>query len=101
MSARHGQARDEEKTNGTGATYHVICDKLQVTDVNVDLVNGKDAADFAQDGRTRSLDAVSAEQRVDVVGVDAVLVDDALLQVRSEVPDPRQVGAVRRELQAR
>ena len=57
-----------------------------MTDVNVDLVNGKDAADFAQDGRTRSLDAVSAEQRVDVVGVDAVLVDDALTVATRELP---------------
>ena len=69
-----------------------------MTDVNVDLVNGKDAADFAQDGRTRSLDAVSAEQRVDVVGVDTVLVDNALAMARCILPQAGNIRSVCRDL---
>ena len=69
-----------------------------MTDVHVDLVHGEDAADFSQNGGTRSLHAICAQQSVDVVGVDAILVDDTLSAGGSELPQPGDVRAVCREL---
>lgn len=57
-----------------------------MTDVNVDLVNGKDATDLLQDRSTRCLHAVSAQERVDVIGVNAVVVDDAVTLSAGELP---------------
>ena len=82
-------------------TYHVVSDELQMPAVHLDVVRAENATHLSQDRRTRHLNTVRLQDRVDIVRVHVVLVDDALLQVRSEVPDPRQVGAVRRELQAR
>ena len=42
-------------------THHVICDKLQVTDVNVDLVHGKDATNLPQDRSACCLNAIGAQ----------------------------------------
>ena len=62
-----------------------------MTDVNVDLVHGEYATDFFQDGGARSLDAISAKERVDVVGVNAILVDDGVGITLGELSQPRNI----------
>ena len=67
--------------------------------VDLNVVRAEDATHFSQDRRTRHLNTVRLQDRVDIVRVHVVLVDDALLKVGSEIPDTGQVGTVRRELQ--
>ena len=62
-----------------------------MTDVNVDLVHGEHATDLFEDGRARSLNAVSAEECIDVVGIDAVVVDNTLVVAPRELPQPRNI----------
>ena len=57
-----------------------------MTDINVDLIHSEHATDFLEYGGACGLYAVSTEERVDVIGVDAVLVDDALTVATRELP---------------
>ena len=71
-----------------------------MTDVYVDLVDGEHATNLFQNGGTRGLDAVSAEEGIDVVGVDAVLVDDVLTVATGEPPQSGDIRSVGRQLEA-
>ena len=72
--------------NRAGVTYHIICDKLQVTHVHVDLIHSEDATDLAQNSGARSLNAVCTQQSIDVVRVYVILVDDGFAAAASELP---------------
>jgi hypothetical protein len=82
-------------------THHVVRDELEMPRVDVDLVHVEHARDLAQDRLPRRLDAVRAQDRVDVVRVDRVLLDEPRGEPRREAPQPAEVRAVRRELQRR
>lgn len=79
-------------------THHIVCDQLQMSLIHVDAVYGENALHLAQDRRARHLDTVRLENGVNVIRVDLVLFQDALIGCAGKVPHPTQIGPVRGEL---
>ncbi len=81
-------------------THHIVRDQLEVAPVHIDAVHGENALHLAQNRRTRHLDAVRLQDRVDVVRVDLVFFQDACVACAGKCPHPTQIGPVCRELRA-
>lgn len=69
--------------------------------VDIDLVDIEDALDLLQDCCTRCFNTISAEDRVNVVGVDGRFVDKTVHVATSELPQARNVGPVGGQLSRR
>lgn len=68
--------------------------------VHVDLVNIEYAADFLQNCSSGSLYTIGGQQRIYVVRIDAVLVNDVIEVTASEVPYAGNVRPVGGDLYA-
>lgn len=69
-----------------------------MTSIDINLVHLEHAPNLIQDGRSCSLNAISREDSVNVVGFDAMLVDHVLFIAACKVPQARDVGAIGSEL---
>ncbi len=75
----------------TAFTYHVICDQFQVPAIDIDLVNIEYTTDFTKNSCTGSFNTVGSQDGVNVVGVDAVFVDQAVHVATRKLPEAGDV----------
>ncbi len=75
-------------------THHVVCDQLEVPEIDVDVVDAKYAAHLLHNSSTGHLYAVCHEDSVDVVRVNIILLDQRLFSPTRYLPKTAEVGAV-------
>ena len=81
--------------------YHVVGDELEMPAVNIDLVHVENARHLAQNGGSGGFYSVCGEDGIDIVGIDAILVDQWIGIATGELPQSRYVGAVGCKLEDR
>ena len=86
------------KRPGHCAKYHVVSDKFKVAIVDVNFVYVKDASHLPQNCGACGFHAVRDPNGIDIVRVDAVLVDQAIGVAACKLPKTRNVGTIRGEL---
>jgi hypothetical protein len=81
-----------------GRTDHVISDERQMSEVDLNTVDAKDARDLVDDARPGGLDSVGVKDGGDVVRLDVVHVDEIarVLPHRLEVASFRQESSLER-----
>ena len=67
-------------------THHVIRNQLEVPDIDLDVVDAKDATYFSYNSRASHLYAVCSKDGVDIVGGDLILLNQRLLSRTCELP---------------
>lgn len=75
----------------TAFTYHVICDQFQVSAIDIDLVNVEYTSDFTKNSCSGRFNTVRSQDGVNVVRVDAVLVNQAVHVATRELPEAGNV----------
>lgn len=66
--------------------------------VDLDFVCTEHGAHLPQYRSTRHLDTVSLEDRIDVIGINVVFLEDAFLRAGTELPQTLEVGPICGEL---
>lgn len=65
-----------------------------MSDVDIYLVGIKHPPNFTQDGGTRHLYAIGLQNRINVVGVDGVIINDTILGSTCKFPDATEIGPI-------
>jgi hypothetical protein len=78
----------------TGMTNHIISNQFQVASIDLNVVRPKNTTHLVQDGSASHFHSVSLQNRVDVVGVDVIVLKNALIRAGSELPQSVEIGPV-------
>lgn len=78
--------------------YHVISDQLEMSYIDIYLVRAEHSPNLAQDGCPCHLHAISHQDRINIVGVNGVVVDDTVPGSTCKLPDATEIGPIRSKL---